>query len=626
MYSILTGGINLYFPNKTVKIHQNDKPWITPQIKSLIKRRQIAFAANSNQWPKLRNMVKRAIEKAKVMYYAEKVRKLQTEEPRKWYQSLKVMLNTNNSELKMHIRDTDENDHKAMANAINTKFVNVSSHVQPLDPSALPAFLPANGCVPVLNPWEVYHELNKVKVSKSSGPDGIPPKIIREFAYELSGPMTEILNSSFAEGIVPHQWKSAIVIPVPKQYPPSIDKLRPISLTDIFAKVAEGFISKWILDDIAHNIDINQFGNISGISTSHYLINLVHTMFQGSDPLQNVGTVVLTDFSKAFDLVNHNIAIDKLLALGVRGAIVPWVINFLSDRQQCVRYNQTLSDYAQLHAGVPQGTKIGPIAFQAVINDAAQGCSSHYWKYVDDLTFAENRNCNESSSLQTDLDGFLDWSLRNQLKLNPDKCQAINICFMKDPPPRMDLKIGNTSLNYVHHAKVLGIFIQEDLKWDTQVDYVCKNANRRLFILGKLKRFGFNTNELITIYSYYVRPVLENADVIWHSALTEKQSLQIERVQKRACKIILGYNKYNSYQHALSKCDLEPLSTRRENHCLKFAQSLPSCDRTSGLLPLRRKEVHGRSLRNDSEYSRLPVRTSRFGNSPVPYYIKLLNK
>ncbi len=219
MYSILNKGMDNFFPNKTVKIHQSDKPWITPRIKSLIRKRQIAFATNSTQWPKLRNMVKRAIEKAKVMYYAEKVRKLQTSDPRKWYQSLKVMLNTNNTDMNMHIADIDESDHKAMANAINAKFVGVSSHVQPLDSSALPAFLPVKDCIPILNPWEVYHELKKVKVSKSSGPDGIPPRIIREFAYELSGPMTEILNSSFAEGIVPHQWRSAIVIPVPKQYP-----------------------------------------------------------------------------------------------------------------------------------------------------------------------------------------------------------------------------------------------------------------------------------------------------------------------------------------------------------------------------------------------------------------------
>ena len=102
----------------------------------------------------------------------------------------------------------------------------------------------------------------------------------------------------------------------------------------------------------------------------------------------------------------------------------------------------------------------------------------------------------------------------------------------------------------------------------------------------KLKLFGFNITELITIYSCYVHPLLEYVDVIWHSVVTVKQSLTIERIQKRACKIILGYNKFISYQQALSTLNLQPLSTRRESHCLIFAGSLSSCSqRTSRLFP-----------------------------------------
>ena len=232
---------------------------------------------------------------------------------------IKSMLNTNKTELDMHIPGVDRANHKDVVNAINLKFVGVSSHINPLDTTKLPAFLPASKPAPTLYPWEVYEELRKVKISKSSGPDGISPKLIKEFAYELSGPLTAVVNCSFEEGVVPSQWKSAFVVPVPKRFCPKVDKMRPMSLTDIFAKIAEGFVAKWVVQDIENNIDVNQFGNVQGVSTSHYLVSLLHHLYQGSDKSYNIGTVVLTDFSKAFDLVNHNIAIEKLSALGVGG-------------------------------------------------------------------------------------------------------------------------------------------------------------------------------------------------------------------------------------------------------------------------------------------------------------------
>ena len=107
-----------------------------------------------------------------------------------------------------------------------------------------------------------------------------------------------------------------------------------------------------MVQDIQDSVDINQFGNIQGVSTAHYLLNLMDVLFQGADKPKNIGTVVLTDFSKAFDLVNHSVAIQKLIHLGVRGTIVPWICSFLYGRKQCVRYNQTLPDFLPLFAAV----------------------------------------------------------------------------------------------------------------------------------------------------------------------------------------------------------------------------------------------------------------------------------
>ena len=158
---------------------------------------------------------------------------------------------------------------------------------------------------------------------------------------------------------------------------------------------------------------------------------------------------------------------------------------------------------------------------------------------------------------------------------------------MRNPPPHLDLKIGTKSLSFVSPAKVLGIWLQEDLKWDSQIDHLCKNANKRLFMLCTLKRFGFNTHELImliNVYRGYIRPITEYADVIWHSSLTLKQSQTLESIQRRTCKIMFGFE-YVSYVNALEICDLDLLSARREAHCLNFARSLLKSERTKMLTP-----------------------------------------
>ena len=101
------------------------------------------------------------------------------------------------------------------------------------------------------------------------------------------------------------------------------------------------------------------------------------------------------------------------------------------------------------------------------------------------------------------------------------KCQALEINFSRASPHHADLKIGSDKLEYVDKAKILGLWLQNDLKWQTQVDVMLKKANKRLFMLRSLKRFFFfDQDELTVVYKSYVRPVIEYAYVVWHSGLT----------------------------------------------------------------------------------------------------------
>ena len=151
-----------------------------------------------------------------------------------------------------------------------------------------------------------------------------------------------------------------------------------------------------------------------------------------------------------------------------------------------------------------------------------------------------------------------------------------------------------------------------------------KKANKRLFILRSLKKFGFDQNELAIVYKSYVRPVVEYADVVWHSGLTFKQAGDIERIQRRACRTILGHQ-FISYTNALEMCDIIKLCDRRVAHCLKFAKGLSDNERTHHLMPPSRHAVHGRNLRNSTQLTQFRTKTNRFKQSPIPYFVSLLN-
>ena len=294
------------------------------------------------------------IEKASSEYYPTRVQRLKKSNPAAWYREIRVMTGGKREQPPIAVPWLDSEDSKEIANAINEHFISISRDLDPLNASCLPAFLPSPKPSPTVYPWEVQKALAKVKRNTASGPDRIPSRIIREFSYELATPLTHVINSSFQQNVVPDECKKAIVVPIPKSNPPSVEKLRPVSLTDHFAKITEGFVAKWVINDIEPNLDQMQFGNRKTISTSHCIINILHKVFVNSDKPKSSSTIVVTDFSKAFDRIDHTIAITKLISLGVCPCIVPWIMSFLQSRLQCTHYRSVLSDWSMLQAGVPQ--------------------------------------------------------------------------------------------------------------------------------------------------------------------------------------------------------------------------------------------------------------------------------
>ena len=179
----------------------------------------------------------------------------------------------------------------------------------------------------------------------------------------------------------------------------------------------------------------------------------------------------------------------------------------------------------------------------------------------------------------------------------------------------------NVNLEVIEKTKLLGIIINTKLKWNDNTDYICDKARKKLWLIRNMKISGLTQGQLIDAYTKEVRSLLELAVPVWNSNITLDQSVQIERLQKSALSIILGF-KYQSYENALEITGLKRLSYRREQICSKFISKNMKSDKP--LLSVTKKSHDTRS--NPNLANEIQCRTQAFYNSSLPYLARLYNR
>ena len=460
--------------------------------------------------------------------------------------------------------------------------------------------------------------LNRTKINKATGPDNIPPWILRDFSHILSRPLAAIYNSSLREGVLPDLWKTATVVPLPKKHPPTVIEkdIRPISLTPIVAKTFESLVLRWVDAIITDKIDPKQFGCMKGTGTTDALIELMHKWFQATDKPETFIRILLLDYTKGFDLINHNILLEKLLNMDIPVHIVRWVAAFLLNRSHRVKVGPHMSDEGSPNGGVPQGTLSGPKSFLVQMNDLQTPCD--IVKYVDDSTIYEICNYNSISNIQDSADVALKWSKDNDMRINSSKTKEMVISFNKRYDFNSSLPnicIDNEQIERVDQVNILGVTVSNDLSWNIHIDNIIAKASKRMYMLYQLKRSGINQNDLLTIYVSVIRPVLEYACPVWHSCLPKYLSDNIEFIQKRSLKTIYPGNDYST---CLTLCGLPTLFIRRKTLCEAYFNKIKRNDhKLHDLLPAERNVQY--DFRN---MNILPVpyaRTNRFKNSFIPW-------
>lgn len=407
---------------------------------------------------------------------------------------------------------------------------------------------------------EIKRYIEKMKISKSPGPDAFHPRHLKELKDVISGPLAKIFNKSLNEGIVPMEFREANVTPIFKKGDRSLaGNYRPISLTSILGKILESVIRDRIVEHL-ENLDLirdSQHGFRRKRSCLTNLLAFYDRVVEHTDNFK-AADVIYLDFKKAFDKVPHMRLINKLKAYGIRGEVLNWIKEWLSDRRQRVVVNGASSQWVGVRSGVPQGSVLGPLLFAIYIDDIDEGIQSLISKFADDTKMGARALTEaDRERLQRDLDTLVNWANRWQMEFNVEKCKVLHLGSNNQ---RFQYTMSGIPLETTEEEKDLGVYVDSDLKFKKQCSEACKKANKALGYISR--HFCYKSKDIILpLYKAIVRPHLEYAVQFWSPFLREEVA-KMERIQRRATKLIPNLRN-KSYEERLDHLGLFSLETRR---------------------------------------------------------------
>ena len=475
--------------------------------------------------------------------------------------------------------------------------------------------------------------------NKAPGPDGISPRILKTLAPEAAPILSVIYEHSHKTGDVPEDWRTAHVTPIYKKgehYKPS--NYRPVSLTSVPCKLMEHIIVTNVMSHLETNeiLAPQQHGFRKRHSCETQLLELTEEINSNLDSGLQTDVVVL-DFAKAFDKVNHSLLVHKLQHYGIKGNTCRWINNFLSDRKQAVVVEGTKSDYISVRSGVPQGSVLGPCLFLAYINDLPTQVKSNTRLFADD-TAIDRPICNseDHQSLQKDLNALEDWEERWDMRFHPDKCTTLSANRSKTQSVKPVYTLHGQTLAQVDSVKYLGVTLQKDGNWNEHIKSTTTKASQTLGFLGRNLRISCKSIKE-QAYKMLVRPVLEYAAAVWDPH-TKQDIKEVEKVQRRAARFVLRrYHNTSSVSDMLTTLKWPALTDRRRHarlrHMYKTLNGLSSVLNTKIIhAPPRSRRCHNQQItrvtsRNGSDYrlqSFLP-RTIRDWNNLTSHIVSASN-
>ena len=534
------------------------KPWIMPWLQEACDRKNSLYddfvktptTENNDKYIKMKKWVEKQLNTRKKQYYSQQIETYTSNAKKQWKIINSVISNKKPStQIKKLTTPTGSNitDNKSIAESFNEYFCNIAENLKREIPT--PTYSVSHECKPepssiFLQPCSESEVATIIKELKNSSTSDYNVLVIKQISLTtpLVSILTQSINASFTDGIFPQLLKTAKVIPIYKSGSKAdTSNYRPISLLSIFSKIYEKTMSSRLVSFFNRNKTLypRQYGFRSLHSCEHALLDAQNTILSTLDKKQ-VALLLLIDFSKAFDMVDHSILLNKLNNYGIRGTALKWMASYLNNRNQYVYVNNTKSNIRNLKYGVPQGSILGPLLFIIYINDLPNiDTAIHFIMYADDANIIiTGSNIHEiKAKAETLLIQLSNWVSSNSLKLNVKKTHFMIFSNSKNRGNYdLTLHLNSEIISQSHEERFLGVILDDRLTFSTHKAAIATKVSRNAGILFRARHM-FKLQTLKTLYSSFIQSHLIFCSFIWGTGA--KSSLQgIFVAQKKAIRAI----------------------------------------------------------------------------------------
>lgn len=548
---------NTHAPMCTRRLKQRHNPWIDSDIISMmyrrdyIKRKAVKTGDEKlfDEYKKLRNDVTLKIRQAKKLYF-DKELNTHAGNPAKIWKTIGKITKANT--MNDNLCDIDANDFNEYFATIGEKVASMSKN----DDQTVLWKGPISDVIfkfVQITCANVEKRLRKLGTKSNSDVLGMDAKLLCISSSVIAPIITAFINVSIESKTVPDDWKFARVSPIFKGKGCRTEKgnYRPISVISHVAKIFEREVQVQLLSHLVDNEFISM--DQSAYRPYHNTQTCLHRVID--DWLDNNGDklftgVCLLDIKKCFDSIDHSVLLKKLSYYGIRGDELEFFCSYLTNRKQIVTCKSKVSGVKYVNTGVPQGSVLGPILFTIFVNDISQhihlGTAN---LYADDcLVYCAGSSPRDVNKiLQKCIDDVANWYERNNLVLNVEKCNTMLVgskhnLLQMNANDCLSINLNDSVVEQVNVADYLGIKIQNDLLWDSQIQKVCSQLSRKVGMLSRLRK-SLSPEILIKIYMTTIQPCIDYALTIWGNT-TLKNLDKVQRIQNYAARLITGQFDY----------------------------------------------------------------------------------